>query len=223
MNMNKFDQPKTEKLSRSNKNSKTMKVMSGVVLATAFLASSAEVTSAGEVHTQSSATAISHALNEHQVAKNVVVEQGYQIPLNYDRNSTKPVPVSIYNPIKLGKDTYGYFSDNPKAGHIELHTIKYDKPLQVSGPMKDFQTNKEYVEEIVTPISVVYSPFTSSNGQIESYTFVTVGDHPGNMNELVRFTPDSNSTIQSEETSVELSQIQYVGALDWYTPVGPKG
>ncbi len=200
-----------------------MKVIAGAALSTSLLGSSAEIASAGEIITQSSAAAISQSLNEHQVARNVVVEQGYQIPLQYNHNSTSPVPISIYNPIKLGKNTYGYFSDNPKAGHIELHTIKYDKPLQVSRPMKDYQTNKEYIEEIITPISVVYSPFSSSNGQAEVYTFVTVGDHPGNVNGLVGFTPNSNSTIQSEETSQELSKIQYVGALDWYTPLGPKG
>jgi hypothetical protein len=220
--MKKFEQSQ-EKTKKSFIKSKTMKVIAGTALSTSLLGAGAEIASAGEVSTQSSAAVISQALNEQQVARNVVVEQGYQIPLKYNHNSTNPVPVSILNPIKLGKDTYGYFSDNPKAGHIVLHTIKYDKPLEVSLPGKDFQTSREYVEEVITPISVVYSVFNSAAGQNGEYRFITFGDHPGNENGLVRFTPGSNSTIRGDEVNEEIAAIQYVGALDWYTPVGAEG
>jgi len=214
--MNKFDKLK-ENLSKKSVANKTIKVLAGVALATLPMATSSELASAGEVTTQSSAAAIANALNESGVAKNVVVEAGYELPIKYNKKSKVLQPMAIQNPIKLGKDTYAYVVDNPSdttsAVKVKLNVVHSDKPLQV---MNQYQSSKEGTQEIVTSIATVYYPGTTSNGKPNYYNWVTIGDKSGDVRKLTNIEPMSAISANSQMEQQVLSMI-YVGTLDYYS------
>ena len=201
--MNKFNQSKQKEISRSNINGKTMRLISGVALAATILGMGSEIASAGEVHTQSSASAIAKELNTAQrVAKNVVVELGYTIPVN--NLKSMPGATEILNPIKLSKDTYGYFvfSGSPhQPGYIKLHTLKYDKPLQKT----EFAgMSKEFNQEIVTSIAYVYQSVDSPNG-VTTLPYITIGNKTGWVNDLVNV----STGFSSNGYSADIQNAQY--------------
>jgi hypothetical protein len=223
--MNKFNQSKQkEQLRSSFRNSKALKAITGIALTASLVGMESEIASAGEVHTQSSAKAIAKELNENKVAKNVVVELGYQIPVKYDKNSTDTQPMAIMNPIKLSKDTYAYIVDNPtdsvQAQKVELHTVHYDKPLQLMQPSKDYPQSKEFSQEIVTSIASVYYQGSTSTGSPNYFNWVTIGDKSGNVLKLTNTSAPSNSAAGSAEIEQQIVSMPYVGSMSYYAPRG---
>lgn len=217
--MNKFNQSK-EKISKKSVSNLTKKALAGAALATSLLATSSELASAGEVTTQSSAVAIAHSLNEDGVAKNVIVMEGYELPIHYNKNSMDVQPMAIQNPIKLSKNTYAYIVDDPSdttsAAKVKLNVVHYDKPLQV---MKQYESSKEGTQEIVTSIASVYYPGTTSTGTPNYFNWVTIGDKPGDVRKLTNIDPQSAISSNSQMEQQILS-MTYVGTLDYYAPRG---
>lgn len=223
MNKNKFNQTKQRERFI---NSRPMIAIGGIALTASLLVAGIETTPAhtGEVHTQNSASAIVKALNENKVAKNVVVELGYLIPIKYDKKSTNVQPMAIINPIKLGKDTYAYIVDDPtdsvQSEKIKLHTIHYDKPLQLMAAPKDYPQSKEFSQEIVTSIASVYYPGTTSTGSPNYFNWVTIGDKSGDVLKLTNTSPGGNSAVVNSEIKQQVFSMPYVGSISYYAPRG---
>ena len=194
--MNKFNQQNKKEHLNFNKR-KAIQVMAGIALTASLVGAGSEVASAGEIHTQSSASAIAKELNTpKRVANNVVVELGYAIPVN--NLEYMPGATEILNPIKLNKDTYGYFvfSGNPKQpGYIKLHTVKYDKPLQKT---EYIGMSKEFNQEIVTSIAYVYQTLDSPDG-LSTTPYITIGNKTGSVYDLVNNSATFSSAGQNED------------------------
>jgi hypothetical protein len=100
------------------------------------------------------------------VAGEYEVEEGYKLPVPGYKN------MYDWNPIKLSKDTYGYFIIS-KLGKITVDTITYTNPLQ-SAPIGVGSQGKSFQGQVDTFVEVVNDGLSRTDPNY----YVTTGSSP---------------------------------------------
>ena len=103
------------------------------------------------------------------VTSNIQIEEGYKLPLPNHRN------MYDWNPIKLDKDTYGYFVIS-KLGKVTVEAVTYDKPLQPA-PIGKGPKGKSFQGLVTTEVELINNGFNKNPN-----FFVTTGNDPNNYN-----------------------------------------
>jgi hypothetical protein len=148
-----------------------------------------------------SAREMNKELNEGDyVAERVVVEVGSDLALN---DSPIPGAVMIANPIRFGKDTYGYIDPIPESGEVRVKTIETKQPLvkSVDGHSHTYQ------HQVTTDVALVYSEYTNAVGRPVKLHWVTMGNKSGSIYELIDTTvtpknPNLNEIVTRQFTEM---------------------
>lgn len=158
--------------------------------------------------------AIERGLNgDAQIAKNAVVAVGTQLTF-----IDPPVENAIHvrNPIKFDDDTYGYFMVDGETGKVDVETIDLDETLPLA---RSLGHSSLYQHEVMTELTVIYSDAPKSTGGISRYSWVVMGNQPGNVRALEDTRPapkggDVNSYLNmqlAEISSAAAGQVVYGG------------
>lgn len=117
--------------------------------------------------------------SEDQIARDVVVMVGYELPY-YDESIGRTMLVR--NPIKFDANTYGYFRPIPESGVVDVVKIDSDNTLALREVLGH---TKLYPHEVMTNVSKVFNEYVTPMGDTDRVTWVVMGDHPGDADDLL--------------------------------------
>lgn len=167
-----------------------------------------------------SAEQITEDLNSgDRTTEPVIIEQGSKIVI--PKEEANDTPISVVNPIRLADEKYGavVFDDNGKVKVVEIPSDASPTPVEPD--------SKETAEanEIVYPISVVYTEVPTNTGESERVYSAVAGDESGNSANVVKIS-DKNATPEQKrllkdkalkklvQDAVGLAAQERVGYLD---------